>query len=98
MALATPSRDGEPRIDLRIPVRLSKTQVARAIAIGSEEGTDIISRAGRVRLLSWARAGIKNHGIDICSESIEGYEEEVEAAALRLVHLGVFPDTSTQQH
>ncbi len=89
---ATSSRDGTWRFDLRIPVRLSLNDMAVAIALGSYEDAEHISMAGKARLLAWCRDGIRNDGMDhIRLGEMDGYEDEVAAAARRLVALGIFP-------
>jgi len=87
------SRDGAPRINLRVDVRLSLDNVATAIALANYEDAETISKAGMGRLLRWARDGMRFHGFDrICMGDTEGLEEEVDATHRRLVELSIFAD------
>jgi len=89
---ANRSKDGVYRLDLRVPVRLTLRAAATAIALASYEDADVISVAGRERLLSWARQGVATLGTDqINMSDADGYEAEIEAAEQRLVELWLFP-------
>ena len=91
--MATMSKDGVRRIDLRVEVRLSIDDLATAIAVASYEDPAVIAEAGRERLLGWARDGVRQLGLDhIRLGDTDGYEEGLAIARRRLVELGVFPD------
>lgn len=89
---ATRSRDGQYRLDLRVPVRVDLRAAAVAIALGSNADADEIAEAGAARALRWARDGIGTYGLDhVHMGDTDGIEAEIEAAERRLVDLGIFP-------
>ncbi len=90
---ATMSKDGVPRISLRVEARLSLEHMALAIALASYEDADTIATAGRDRLLRWARDGVRQLGLDhLRMGDADGYEDEIAAARRRLVEVGIFAD------
>ncbi len=95
MSRATMSRDGVPRITLRVGTRLGLDDMALAIALASYEDADIIATAGRARLLRWARDGVRQFGLDhLRMGDTDGYEDEIAAARKRLVEVGIFADAA----
>lgn len=85
------------RITVRVEAHLSLREAAFAVAQWSYLDADEIGTASKRDLLRWIRDGLLNGGRDhLAMGDIADCEPEYDAATLRLVELGVFPQAAWQ--
>ncbi len=95
MTTATRRRDGIMRITVRVEAHLSLSEAAFAVAQWSYLDADEISTASKRDLLRWIRDGLLDGGRDhLAMGDITDCEPEYDAAVLRLVEVGVFPQSA----